>query len=186
MTISVPDRADPTEGREVVPWTAKQKRDARLSRSREGYIRECAFTGEARRTLIKNLTSALIMSKLRVDLLGTLTFPPLWSDEARRTAVLSFCRKWFRHGRYCVGWERHQSGKLHAHVIAEDVVDDRGQGLRRLSFVDAWHVETRGMARLEAVRSQEDAANYVSKYITKGDQGELEFGEGVGSDGGNG
>jgi hypothetical protein len=99
----------------------------------------------------------------------TLTWPVTVGEERRRWQAVEFLRRWLKGGRWVLAWERHRDGRLHAHVLAED------PGVRRLSMVDAWEVESGGYARVEAVRNPMQAAAYLLKYVTKGEQVELDL-----------
>lgn len=153
----------------------RAQRLRRFRQERERYIRNCAFTGEGMASTVRQLTAHKILEWLdhgRPWLMLTYTFPEQFgSDERRRFAVRDMTGRWIgkRGGKVVLGYERHRSGKLHAHALAED------PGIRRLSMMDAWTVETGGYMRCAVVQSREDAAAYVAKYIVKGEQGELEF-----------
>jgi hypothetical protein len=98
----------------------------------------------------------------------TLTWPTTVGEDRRRWQAVSFVRRWLRGAKWVLAWERHRDGRLHAHVLAED------PGVRRLSMMDAWEVESGGYARVEVLRSPMQAAGYLLKYVTKGgDQLEL-------------
>lgn len=139
----------------------------------ERYIIDCAYSGAAQEEHVGTLTAQLISSRLDPNLMITLTFPAQVGEDRRRFEVLGFLRKWLKSGRYAVAFERHRSGKLHAHAVAQE------EGVRRLSMKDAWEVESGGWGRVELVQDRNAAVSYVAKYITKQDQGELEFGWGV-------
>jgi hypothetical protein len=92
----------------------------------------------------------------------TLTWPVCVGEDRRRWQAEHFLRKWLA-GKWVAAWERHMDGRLHCHVLAED-----SGGLRRLSMMDAWEVESGGYARVEEVRDVMAAALYIGKYMLKG------------------
>jgi hypothetical protein len=152
-----------------------RKRRYRAVREREAYIISCAFSGSSRASDLRMLTAHVILKRLHPQVMATLTFPERTGEDRRRQETLAFLRRWWPEGKWVVAFERHRSGRLHAHALAETP----GREVRRLSMMDAWQVDTGGYARVEQVRDQEQAAAYIGKYIVKEEDGELQFGEGL-------
>lgn len=74
----------------------------------------------------------------------------------------------YRRGRrrpvWVIGIEPHKSGRLHAHAMIQ--WDDGLNDLNRQHGWRIWH-SAYGRARIEPPRSQEDVAEYCSKYVVK-------------------
>lgn len=78
----------------------------------------------------------------------------------------------YRKGRFrpvwVVGVEPHRSGALHAHAVVK--WSDRLPDLRRSVGWSLWtEGRANGWSRLEPPRCQGDVTDYVSKYVTKGE-----------------
>lgn len=65
---------------------------------------------------------------------------------------------------------------MHLHALMGDS-NDLNQMARRLTWMDRWQ-EMAGFARIEAVRSDDAALRYVTKYVIK--DGEIEFSRNLG------
>ena len=158
------------------PERARQRRRQRWEADLTAYAESCEHTGRRLREKVHQATAEMIRERLQPNIMATLTFPvDTRSPDRRRWYIGHFLRTWLRRGQYVYAVEPHKSGLLHAHAVANQ------PGLRRLSMHDAWHVETGGFALVEQVRDGEASiqhlTGYILKYITRGDQGELEFGD---------
>lgn len=161
------------------PERARQQRRRRWQRDLTAYAASCEHTGKRLREKVHAATADMIRERLQPNIMATLTFPASKkSADRRRWFAGNFLRTWLRRGQYVYTVEPHKSGLLHAHAVANE------PGIRRLSMHDAWHVETGGFAFIEPVQDGEAATRhvtaYILKYITRGDQGELELGRNFG------
>ena len=77
---------------------------------------------------------------------------------------------------WILGIERQRRGVIHFHALMGGV-NDLNKAARRLSCMDYWN-ELAGFARIEAIRSNEAALRYVTKYVVKG--GDIEFSKNLG------
>ena len=89
-------------------------------------------------------------------------------------------RRWQRkvHGgiHWILGIEFQKRGVIHFHALMGSA-EDLNQQARRLSWMDYWN-ELAGFARIDAIRSNEAALRYVTKYVVK--DGEIEFSKNLG------
>jgi hypothetical protein len=89
-------------------------------------------------------------------------------------------RRWHKtdHGGvfWILGVEYQKRQVIHFHALM-GADHDLNQSARRLTWMDYWG-EIAGFARIEAVRSQESALRYVTKYVVK--DGEIEFSRNLG------
>jgi hypothetical protein len=109
------------------------------------------------------------------------------ADKAFRFFVSSINRdlygaKWARrwHGgiQWARGQEFHKDGRLHFHAVASAPGADLNRIMQRYRWHEFWYREF-GRNQLEAPRSQQDIAGYVSKYVSKG--GEVDFSRNFGA-----
>ena len=77
---------------------------------------------------------------------------------------------------WILGIERQKRGVIHFHALM-GAVNDLNEIASRLSCMDYWN-ELAGFARIEAIRSNEAALRYVTKYVVKG--GDIEFSKNLG------
>ena len=77
---------------------------------------------------------------------------------------------------WILGIERQKRGVIHFHALM-GAVNDLNEIARRLFWMDYWN-ELAGFARIEAIRSNEAALRYVTKYVVKG--GDIEFSKNLG------
>jgi hypothetical protein len=70
---------------------------------------------------------------------------------------------------YCRAFENQQRDALHYHVLFSGIPDN----IRRMDFVYEWNKLTKGSARIYAYDENQKASGYMSKYITK--EGDLEI-----------
>ena len=77
---------------------------------------------------------------------------------------------------WILGIEFQKRGVIHFHALM-GAVDDLNKRARRLFWMDYWQ-ELAGFARIEAIRSNEAALRYVTKYVIK--DGEIEFSKNLG------
>ncbi len=84
-------------------------------------------------------------------------------------------RRWHKtdHGGvwWVLGIEYQKRQVIHFHTLM-GAEHDLNQAARRLSWMDYWN-EIAGFARIEAIRSNDAALRYVTKYVVK--DGEIEF-----------
>jgi hypothetical protein len=75
---------------------------------------------------------------------------------------------------WVLAWEYQKRGVLHFHALLGDV-EDLNTRARRLDWMDQWHGfgSPAGIARIEAIDSQDAVRDYVTKYVTKGGQIDL-------------
>lgn len=96
----------------------------------------------------------------------------LFSNNLNRSL---YGRRWHKtsHGGvyWVLGIEYQKRQVIHFHALMGSV-DDLNRTARRLSWMDYW-CEIAGFARIEAIRSNESALRYVTKYVVK--DGEIEF-----------
>ena len=105
--------------------------------------------------------------RLFTSKLNRMLFGPRWSRKAHLTVY------WAR------GMEYQKRGVLHFHAL----IGCRGKNLNHHAIRKYWESiwnELSGYARIEKVRSEQDAARYVTKYVTKGGQIDLSPNIGVG------
>jgi len=77
---------------------------------------------------------------------------------------------------WILGIEFQKRGVVHFHALM-GAVDDLNARARRLTWMDYWN-ELAGFARIEAIRSDEAALRYVTKYVIK--DGDIEFSKNLG------
>ena len=77
---------------------------------------------------------------------------------------------------WILGIERQKRGVIHFHALM-GAVNDLNEIASRLACMDYWN-ELAGFARIEAIRSNEAALRYVTKYVVKG--GDIEFSKNLG------
>ena len=77
---------------------------------------------------------------------------------------------------WILGIERQRRGVIHFHALM-GAVNDLNEIARRLFWMDYWN-ELAAFARIEAIRSNEAALRYVTKYVVKG--GDIEFSKNLG------
>lgn len=145
----------------------------------KAYAESCEHTGRRLREKVHAATADMIRERLQPNLMITLTFPAgVRHPDRRRWHMGNFLEECLPAGRYVYAVEAHRSGLLHGHGVAHE------ERIRRLSLHDAWHWRTGGFALVEQVRPGttgiEHVTAYILKYITRGDQGELEFGRNFG------
>ncbi len=92
------------------------------------------------------------MSKLNRELAG-----PRWHKKPDQQVY------WLR------GLEYQKRGVIHYHALAGHHSKDLNQYVMRMYWSDVWN-QLAGFSRIEAVRSFENVAAYVSKYVVKGGQ----------------
>ena len=84
-------------------------------------------------------------------------------------------RRWQKKGHGGIYWvlgiEYQKRGVIHFHALM-GAENDLNILARRLTWMDYWN-ELAGFARIEAIRSNEAALRYVTKYVIK--DGEIEF-----------
>ncbi len=90
-------------------------------------------------------------------------------------------RRWQKkeHGgiHWILGIEYQKRGVIHFHALM-GAENDLNTLARRLTWMDYWN-ELAGFARIEAIRSNESALRYVTKYVIK--DGEIEFSKNLGN-----
>ena len=77
---------------------------------------------------------------------------------------------------WILGIEYQKRGVIHFHALM-GAINDLNEIASRLSWMDYWN-ELAGFARIEAIRSNEAALRYVTKYVVKG--GDIEFSRNLG------
>ena len=96
----------------------------------------------------------------------------LFSNNLNRVL---YGRRWHKtcHGGvwWILGIEYQKRQVLHFHALMGSE-EDLNQTARRLTWMDYWN-EIAGFARIEAIRSNDAALRYVTKYVVK--DGEIEF-----------
>lgn len=89
-------------------------------------------------------------------------------------------RRWMNRADGGIYWivaiERQKRGVVHLHALMGDS-QDLNAITRRLDWMDYWN-EIAGFARIEAIRSDDAALRYVTKYVIK--DGEIEFSRNLG------
>lgn len=98
--------------------------------------------------------------RLFVSKLNRALFGPRWSSKKHMTVY------WAR------GMEYQKRGVLHFHALLACGGKDLTQQAVRQRWVAVWN-DLSGYARIENVRSSEEATRYVTKYVTKGGQIDL-------------
>jgi len=75
---------------------------------------------------------------------------------------------------WVLAWEYQKRGVLHFHALLGDV-EDLNTRARRLYWMDQWKGfgPPSGIARIEAIDSQDAVRSYVTKYVVKGGQIDL-------------
>jgi hypothetical protein len=90
-------------------------------------------------------------------------------------------RRWEKRPDSGIHWvvasERQKRGVVHLHALMGDP-NDLNQIARRLTWMDKWQ-EMAGFARIEAIRSDDAALRYVTKYVMK--DGDIEFSKNLGA-----
>jgi len=79
--------------------------------------------------------------------------------------------RWHKKGqglRWCRALEYQKRDVIHYHALIAGVQD-----LRRLTWMDRWH-ELAGYARIEPIESSAAVSRYVSKYVVKGGEIDLD------------
>lgn len=96
-----------------------------------------------------------------------------WVSHVNREC---FGKNWHRRPHGGVQWARgqefHKNGRIHFHALLAAPECDLNALTRRMDWVDWWWREF-GIARIEPPTSQQDVAEYVSKYVVK--DGEVDF-----------
>lgn len=89
-------------------------------------------------------------------------------------------RRWMKQPLGGIYWvvavERQKRGVVHLHALMGDP-DNLNVVVRRLTWMDKWN-EIAGFARIEAIRSNDAALRYVTKYVVK--DGDIEFSKNLG------
>jgi hypothetical protein len=132
---------------------------------------------------------AEFLSPITFQWFATLTFETNVHPEAALKRYRRFTneinrslygRRWEKHAQGGIHWivalERQRRGVVHLHALMGDL-NDLNQITRRLRWTDRWH-EMAGFARIEAIRSDDAALRYVTKYVVK--DGEIEFSKNLG------
>ena len=132
---------------------------------------------------------ARFLSPIPFQWFGTFTFETRVHPEAalkrwrRFTNDLNrrlYGRRRAKHAPRGIYWiaatERQKRGVIHLHSLMGDA-NDLNTIARRLYWMDHWN-DMAGFARIEAIRSDDAALRYVTKYVTK--DGEIEFSENLG------
>jgi hypothetical protein len=132
---------------------------------------------------------AAFLSPIPFQWFGTFTFETRVHPEAALKRWRRFTnnmnrrlygRRWSSRPPRGIYWivasERQKRGVIHLHSLMGDA-NDLNNIARRLSWMDHWN-EMAGFARIEAIRSDDAALRYVTKYVTK--DGEIEFSENLG------
>ena len=78
---------------------------------------------------------------------------------------------------WILGIEYQKRGVIHFHALM-GAESDLNMLARRLTWMDYWN-ELAGFARIEAIRSNEAALRYITKYVVK--DGEIEFSKNLGN-----
>jgi hypothetical protein len=118
----------------------------------------------------------------------TTTFPeskhPEQADRLFKRWLVSanrelYGRRYSNHGdgiTFIRAQENQKNGNLHYHALAGSHPNKEGHTLsvlRRMKFVDSWHEETGGIARIYPYDASRGIRQYIMKYVAK--EGELDI-----------
>jgi len=118
----------------------------------------------------------------------TVTFPeskhPEQADRIWKRWLVTpnrelFGRRYSNHGdgiTFIRAQENQKNGHIHYHALCGSHTNKQGHDLsvlRRMNFVDTWHEETGGMARIYPYDASRGIKQYIMKYVAK--EGELDI-----------
>ena len=150
----------------VRPYDAHASRMQRLRDAWADFLSPISFQWFATLTFETNVHPEAALKRYR-----------RFTNNLNRTL---YGRRWMKKPQRGIHWivavERQRRGVVHLHALMGDV-NNLNRIARRLNWMDHWY-NMAGFARIEAIKSDDAALRYVTKYVVK--DGDIEFSRNLG------